>query len=196
VPPGLHRRNAAERAIRTVQNHFIAGLCSVDPNFPIHLWDRLVPQAEISLNLLRGSWINPKLLLGHKSTAHSILIGRPSDLQVPVFWRMKSLPTARHGHPMLLTAGTLAQHWIPIDAIPCGCGIPELSASVIRSPGSLPRSKCQAAPPPTQSLRAYTILCKHSKTRHLPLPSRHALTPSHKLFSTLSLFSPTLLPHL
>jgi hypothetical protein len=61
VPPGLHRRNAAERAIRTFQNHFIAGLCSVDPNFPLHLWDRLVPQAEITLNLLRGSRINPKL---------------------------------------------------------------------------------------------------------------------------------------
>jgi hypothetical protein len=61
VPPGIHRRNAAERAIRTFKNHFIAGLCSVDKNFPIHLWDRLLPQAEITLNLLRGSRINPKL---------------------------------------------------------------------------------------------------------------------------------------
>jgi hypothetical protein len=61
VPPGLHRRNAAKRAIRTFQNHFIAGLCSVDAEFPIHLWDRLVPQAELTLNLLRGSRINPKL---------------------------------------------------------------------------------------------------------------------------------------
>jgi hypothetical protein len=41
VPPGLHRRNAAERAIRTFKNHFIAGLCSVDKNFPLHLWDKL-----------------------------------------------------------------------------------------------------------------------------------------------------------
>jgi hypothetical protein len=61
VPPGVHRRNAAERAIRTFQNHFIAGLCSVDKEFPIHLWDRLLPQAKITLNLLRGSRINPKL---------------------------------------------------------------------------------------------------------------------------------------
>jgi Reverse transcriptase (RNA-dependent DNA polymerase) len=60
VPPGVHRRNAAERAIRTFKNHFIAGLCSTDPNFPIHLWDRLLPQAVISLNLLRTSRINPK----------------------------------------------------------------------------------------------------------------------------------------
>ena len=61
VPPGVHRRNAAERAIRTFKNHFIAGLCSVDKNFPLHLWDRLVPQALLSLNLLRGSRVNPKL---------------------------------------------------------------------------------------------------------------------------------------
>lgn len=61
VPPHVHRRNAAERGIRTFQNHFIAGLCSVDKNFPLHLWCRLIPQANITLNLLRGSRINPKL---------------------------------------------------------------------------------------------------------------------------------------
>jgi hypothetical protein len=61
VPPGIHRRNAAERAIRTWKNHFIAGLCSLDKNFPLHLWDTLLPQAELTLNLLRGSRINPKL---------------------------------------------------------------------------------------------------------------------------------------
>ena len=61
VPPAVHRRNAAERAIRTFKNHFIAGLCSVDKDFPLHLWDALIPQAEITLNLMRGSRINPKL---------------------------------------------------------------------------------------------------------------------------------------
>jgi len=61
VPPHMHRRNAAERAIRTFKSHFIAGLCSTDPQFPLLLWDRLIPQAEITLNLLRGSRINPNL---------------------------------------------------------------------------------------------------------------------------------------
>ena len=61
VPPHVHRRNAAERAIRTFKNHFIAGLCSTDPKFPLHLWDRLIPQAELTLNLLRGSRLNPRL---------------------------------------------------------------------------------------------------------------------------------------
>ena len=61
APPHLHRRNAAERAIRTFKNHLIAGLCSTDRNFPLHLWDRLLPQALISLNLLRTSRLNPRL---------------------------------------------------------------------------------------------------------------------------------------
>jgi hypothetical protein len=55
VPPHCHRRNAAERAIRTFKEHFVAGLSSVDPSLPLHLWDRLLPQAEITLNLLRTS---------------------------------------------------------------------------------------------------------------------------------------------
>lgn len=61
VPPHVHRRNAAERAIRTFKNHFVATLCSTDPAFPLYLWDRLLPQTMLTLNLLRGSRMNPKL---------------------------------------------------------------------------------------------------------------------------------------
>jgi len=35
VPPHVHRCNAAERAIRTFKNHFIAGLCSLDNAFSL-----------------------------------------------------------------------------------------------------------------------------------------------------------------
>jgi hypothetical protein len=61
VPPHCHRRNAAKRAIRTFKEHFVAGLSSVDPTFPLHLWERLLPQAEITLNLLRTSRLHPQL---------------------------------------------------------------------------------------------------------------------------------------
>jgi hypothetical protein len=61
VPPHCHRRNAAERAIRTLKKHFVAGLSSVYPIFPLHLWDRLLPQTEITLNLLRTSGLHPQL---------------------------------------------------------------------------------------------------------------------------------------
>jgi hypothetical protein len=39
----------------------VAGLSSVDPSFPIHLWDRLLTQAEITLNLLSTSQLHPQL---------------------------------------------------------------------------------------------------------------------------------------
>jgi hypothetical protein len=61
VPPGLHQQDAAERAIHTFKNHFIAGLCTTDSQFPLILWDRLVLQALITLNLFRTSRINPRL---------------------------------------------------------------------------------------------------------------------------------------
>jgi hypothetical protein len=61
VPPHCHRRSSAERAIRTFKEHLVTGLSSVDPAFPLHLWDRLLPQAEITLNLLRTSRMHGQL---------------------------------------------------------------------------------------------------------------------------------------
>jgi len=55
VPPHIHCWNAAECAICTFKNHFIVGLCSTDKQFPLHLWDHLLPQAKLTLNLLHGS---------------------------------------------------------------------------------------------------------------------------------------------
>jgi hypothetical protein len=61
APPHIHRRNNAEREIQTFKNHFIAGLFSVDPTFPLKLWDKLLPQAKITLNLLKKSRIDPRM---------------------------------------------------------------------------------------------------------------------------------------
>ena len=61
APPNMHRTNAAKKAIDTWKCHFIAGLSSLDPAFPMHLWCRLIPQATTTLNLLRASCINPRL---------------------------------------------------------------------------------------------------------------------------------------
>ena len=69
VPPHVHRRNAAERAIQTFKHHFLAGLASADPDYPTGEWDRLLPQAVLTLNLLRNSRVNPKL------SAHAFLHG-------------------------------------------------------------------------------------------------------------------------
>jgi hypothetical protein len=39
----------------------VTGLSSVDPTFPLHLWDRLVSHAEVTLNLPRTSRFHPQL---------------------------------------------------------------------------------------------------------------------------------------
>ena len=52
VPLYTHRRNLAERVIQAYKNHFKSGLASIDPNFPLSEWDRLLEQANITLNLL------------------------------------------------------------------------------------------------------------------------------------------------
>ena len=69
VPPHIHRRNAAERAICTYKNHLIAGLYTCDPNFPSREWDRLLPQCDITINLLRSARRNPSL------SAYAALLG-------------------------------------------------------------------------------------------------------------------------
>lgn len=50
-----------ERAIQTFKNHFVACLCTTDKHFPIHLWDRILPQATTTLNLLHSSQLNLRL---------------------------------------------------------------------------------------------------------------------------------------
>jgi hypothetical protein len=61
IPQYSQRQNAAERAIRSFKDHLIAGLCSTEKYFPMHLWDAILPQAVMTLNMLRTSRINPKL---------------------------------------------------------------------------------------------------------------------------------------
>ena len=78
VPPHTHRRNLAERAIQTWKNHFKAGLASIDPNFPLTEWDRLIPQANITLNLLRGARTNPML------SAYSYIFGEFNFAATPM----------------------------------------------------------------------------------------------------------------
>ena len=59
VPPGCRRRNAAEVAICNFKAHFLSVLAGVADDFPLHLWDRLLPQAEITINRVRQSNATP-----------------------------------------------------------------------------------------------------------------------------------------
>jgi len=70
VPPGCHRRNAAEVAIRNFKAHFLSVLAGVADDFPPR--DRLLPQTEITINLIRQSNATPNV----SAYAH---LSRPFD---------------------------------------------------------------------------------------------------------------------
>ena len=59
VPPVNHRQNLAERAIQTFKNHFKSVITGVDESFPMKLWDKILPQVFLTLNLLRQSNVAP-----------------------------------------------------------------------------------------------------------------------------------------
>jgi hypothetical protein len=61
VPPDMHHRNKAERMICHFKNIFLSILAGVDAAFPPYLWDLLLPQAELTINLLRQATANPKI---------------------------------------------------------------------------------------------------------------------------------------
>jgi hypothetical protein len=61
ITPDSHRANIAERAIQTFKNHFCSILAGVDDSFSMHLWDRLLPQAKQTLNMLRPSNVSPNV---------------------------------------------------------------------------------------------------------------------------------------
>ena len=69
TPPGCHRRNLAEIGIIFFKKHLLSILLGVDKSFPTHLWDKLLPEAELTLNLLRQSNATPSV------SAHAHLFG-------------------------------------------------------------------------------------------------------------------------
>ena len=52
-PPGIHRRNIAEVAIKSFKKHFLSVLAGLPDDFPWSFWDRLLRQTETTLNLLQ-----------------------------------------------------------------------------------------------------------------------------------------------
>ena len=80
----------------------------MDEDFPMHLWDRTIQQGKATLNMLRGSRINPKL------SAYQQLNGRydynrtpmaPPGIRVLAHVKSKVRGT---WDPTPLTAGMLA----------------------------------------------------------------------------------------
>lgn len=69
----IHQRKIAEKLIQTFKDHFVALFSEIDESFPMDMWDRLLPQAEMALSLLRQSKVASKVsawayLLNHMIT--------------------------------------------------------------------------------------------------------------------------------
>ena len=76
--PGCQRRNLAEIGIKLFKNHFLSILSGVDKSFPTHLWDKLLPQAELTLSLLRQSNATPSV------SVHAHLFGNFDYNRMPL----------------------------------------------------------------------------------------------------------------
>ncbi len=61
VLPDMHRRNKAKQMIGHFKNHFLLILASINAAYPPYLWDLLLPQAELTINLLRKAAANPNI---------------------------------------------------------------------------------------------------------------------------------------
>ena len=61
VPSHLHSRNSAKSTIQKFKANFITCLCAADPKYSAKKWNRFLPQATLTLNLLRNCRFNPKL---------------------------------------------------------------------------------------------------------------------------------------
>jgi hypothetical protein len=61
VPPDIHHQNWAECTICMFKDHFLAILAGIDSTFSPYLWDLLLPQAELTLNLLHQAMFNPRI---------------------------------------------------------------------------------------------------------------------------------------
>jgi hypothetical protein len=151
VPPGCHRRNAAEVGIRNFKTHFLSVLAGVADGFPPSLWDRLLPQTEITLNLLQQSNATPTV------SAYAHLNGpfdynkmplAPMGCEVQV--HQKNPTPEAHGHTTPSTDGTLQRH--------------QNTTAHTHATSSPPKAKSY----PTQC----TSSTKTSQTHHFHMPTK------------------------
>ena len=131
VPLHMHRRNAAEMAIRTWKNHFIDGMCSTDSQFSMHLWCRLLPHATLTLNILRASRQHPQLSTYTVLEGFLTSIRQPWHHQAPKSSSTRNPPSVYLGILTGLKAGIWDQHWNTTGVTACLSISPRPSESLI-----------------------------------------------------------------
>ncbi|KAL7502280.1 hypothetical protein ACHAXN_001635, partial [Cyclotella atomus] len=73
-----HRRCIAEQGIQTAKGHIIANLLGCDDSFPAQEWHRLLPQIEMTLNMLRATNVRPTV------SAHTYVHGLHDYNKMPL----------------------------------------------------------------------------------------------------------------
>jgi hypothetical protein len=61
VLPDMHQRNKAKHMKQHFNNHFLSIFTGVDTVFLLYLWDLILAQAELTVNSLHQSTIDPKI---------------------------------------------------------------------------------------------------------------------------------------
>ncbi len=177
---------------KTFKAHFISCLCTTHPDFPAKEWDRLLPQTELTLNLLRQSRYNPKLVSAYAS------------LQGVFDFNVTPLAPARtnenpNNHSTWLPRGTNASYIGPaLEHYRCvTCFVPATQALRITNtieyfPHNAPFSKMHFIKQPLTSFPSFAIpllLCLSSLLVTLwpLLPSARLLPSSTVLYLCLLL---------
>ena len=110
IPPHIFQVNVAKRLVHMWKNHFMAGVCSIHPDLPIHLWFCLIQHSDITFNMLRAFIMNPKLLAYEWQGRGFISTYIPWCLLVEKWSSMKNHSNVNPGHHMESSPGTLAQN--------------------------------------------------------------------------------------
>ena len=134
VPPHIHQRNSTECAIRIFKNHFIAGLATTDPNFPLSKWCRLLPKQNSPSSYFASPSSTPNSLPMHNFKEYLTSTRPILHHQAPMSSYMKSLHNAEHGHPMVSTAGMLVLPLTTTNAT--AFGSPEHNPNALLTPSS------------------------------------------------------------
>ena len=116
VPPHCHRANLSERTIHTFKNHLKAGLATTYPDYPTTEWDRLIPQVEVILTLLRATRADPQLLDYAYIFENSILT-LPQCHHLVQKNLISSRSNDQHRHFTESKDGQHVQHFITTDAL-------------------------------------------------------------------------------
>ena len=114
VPPGCHRRNAAEVAIRNFKAHFLSVLAGAAEDFPPSLWDRLLPQTEITLNCCGNPMRHQRSQLMCTCADRSIITRCPSHQWDAQYRCMKRQTSGAHGRTTPSTDGI---YQLPLNII-------------------------------------------------------------------------------